>query len=151
MGKTVWIHVIHMKLVQPANARINPKGRRTIDPEDCTWTFGIMGTAKMPSVSCDGPIKTYQKYHIFTPFQLPKFPVYTRQGELSVRVYSQQQLTVSTIEEIEVLAHFHQYLFSEILRLEKFSMIFALDRAPCSCFVVPLRKGTKLAFYPAVM
>lgn len=50
-GKPAYINVIEMKLVHPACSRINPKGRKIIDPSNCMWCFGVVGTKIMPPVS----------------------------------------------------------------------------------------------------
>ncbi len=76
---------------------------------------------------------------------MPTFSVYSRSGEVCAGVATQSAKLTVTAEQFDVLLKFHEYLFSEVLRLEKYGMNFCPpssgddDRTSPAVLVVPLQ------------
>ena len=69
---------------------------------------------------------------------LPPFPVYTRSGEVIVDVVLVDDSVHLRDEERELVVGFHKYTFSQVLRLEKFPMVFSPGESENSAFCLPL-------------
>ena len=69
---------------------------------------------------------------------LCQFPIYTRDGEIFVdTVLIQKEVELTQAQKEEVLT-FHNYTFSQVLRLEKFPMQYKPNEANSNVLVVPL-------------
>jgi hypothetical protein len=50
---------------------------------------------------------------------------------------------------MELLQRFHSYIFGDVLRLDKFGMVFNAQNAPVNVLVMPLRKSiSSLCVFP---
>lgn len=49
-------------------------------------------------------------------------------------------VTVTTAD-MELLQQFHAYTFGDVLRLDKFGMVFNPQNAPVNVLIMPLRKS----------
>ena len=78
--------------------------------------------------------------HIFY-VQVPEFPVFTRSGEVTVRLELSVKNVKYTQAEVERFERFHHFLFSRVLRLDKEPMQFEPKEAPGCCLVLPVQTG----------
>ena len=70
--------------------------------------------------------------------QMPRFPVYTRSGQVSASVDLLTSDMVLSEEEIAQLSKFHHFIFLDVLHLIKDPMDFDIDKSEFGCLVVPL-------------
>ena len=73
---------------------------------------------------------------------MPHFPVFTRSGEVTVSIDPITTAMTFTEEELAPICHFHRFLFTRVLRLEKDPMVFDPANAFSSYIIVPLIRGT---------
>ena len=73
--------------------------------------------------------------------QVPEFPVFTRSGEVTVRLDLAAEGVTFSKAEVERFERFHHFLFSRVLRLDKEPMMFAPSDAPASPLVLPVLTG----------
>lgn len=76
--------------------------------------------------------------------QVPHFPVFTRSGEVTVSIDPVSSSFTFTEEQHAQICHFHRFVFTRVLRLEKDPMVFDPDKALSSYIIVPLLKGRSL-------
>ena len=81
------------------------------------------------------------KYNVYFYFKVPLFPVFTRSGEITVSVELIDNNITYTEEDLPRLNHFHRFVFSRVLRLEKDPMSFDYAMAESSYIIVPVTKG----------
>ena len=74
-------------------------------------------------------------------FQICSFPVFTRSGEVTVSVKPASSNFYLSEYQLENLAFFHRYTFSDVLRLEKYPMLYRPSDSEASFYVVPVTKG----------
>ena len=96
----------------------NTRGRRVFRPETASQSLGFLVSSDLPA--------------------LPPFPVYTRSGEVIVDVVLVDDQVHLSEEERELVVDFHKYTFSQVLRLEKFPMVFSPGESENSAFCLPL-------------
>ena len=113
-----FLYEFSMKLSKPIPEEQNTRGRKITDPADTTKNFGILTTQSVPLI-CE-------------------FPVFTRSGEVTVRLESVRENILLTEEQIEELSIFHKFTFSEVLRLIKYPLQFDPQKANSKHFVVPI-------------
>ena len=112
------MYAFKMKLTCALPDEQNTRGRKIHPPEKSALSFGILVQKQMPPI-CD-------------------FPIYTRDGEIFVSCsLIEENLRLNT-EEMERVLNFHKYTFSQVLRLEKYPMLFKPDNACSNVIVVPL-------------
>ena len=70
----------------------------------------------------------------FPAHTLPKFTVHTREGEELVEITFCQRIILSE-DEIDSVAIFHQYLFNDVLRIEKDTLVFDPNESPVQYYV----------------
>ena len=99
----------------------NTRGRRVFRPETASQSLGFLVSSDLPA--------------------LPPFPVYTRSGEVIVDVVLVDDQVHLCDEERELVVDFHKYTFSQVLRLEKFPMVFSPGESENSAFCLPLVKS----------
>lgn len=73
--------------------------------------------------------------------QICPFPIFTRSGEVSVSLELTSQEVELTDSHIEKIVTFLNYTFTNVLRLQKYLMMFDPNAAENSYFIVPTRKG----------
>lgn len=72
--------------------------------------------------------------------------MFTRSGEVTVRLELVQENLNFSAEEVTRFEHFHHFLFTYVLRLDKEPMKFSPSDAPASCLVIPVQTGAHLKF-----
>ena len=72
---------------------------------------------------------------------MPRFPVFTRSGEVTTSLDLITKEVTFTEVELSRITDFHHFVFSQVLRLEKEPMRFDQDRAESGYFILPLNKG----------
>lgn len=82
-------------------------------------------------------------FYVFV--QICPFPIFTRSGEVSVSLELTSQEVELTDTHIEKIVTFLNYTFTNVLRLQKYLMMFDPHAAENSYFIVPTRKGKSLA------
>jgi endoribonuclease Dicer len=109
-----------MKLSYPIPEEQNTRGRKITDPAESTRNFGILTTQIVPPI-CD-------------------FPVFTRSGEVTVVFEFVSRNICLSSEQIEELQIFHDFTFSEVLRLIKYPLLFDPIKSNCKYLVVPVNE-----------
>ena len=82
------------------------------------------------------------------PLQVPRFPVFTRSGEVTTSIDLVSEDMAIGESEYTRLKHFHHKVFTHVLRLEKDPMKFDLDNAVTGYIVVPLARGEQSFSFP---
>ncbi|KAK0177678.1 hypothetical protein PV328_001707 [Microctonus aethiopoides] len=122
VGIPAYLYHIKMVLSCPLPEEQNTRGRRIYPPEECDIGFGILTSKKIP--------------------KLCPFPIYTRSGEVQVELKLSKNTVVLDSIQIERVATFLNYTFTNVLRLQKYLMIFDPNASENSYTVVPVRKCT---------
>ena len=73
--------------------------------------------------------------------------MFTRQGEVTVTITVCPSRLYVTADQLKQISQFHEYLFTEILRLDKICVRYQPDDAMFSIFVIPLHKVPGLCYY----
>jgi len=118
---TYSLYSLQMELTCPIPEEQNTRGRKIHDPADSRQLFGLLLPHTMPAV--------------------PAFPIYTRSGEVLVRVTLVKDNLTFTEEQLNILYAFHMFTFTSVLRLEKYPMVFSASSSHNSVVVVPMRSG----------
>ncbi|KAJ8045308.1 Endoribonuclease Dicer [Holothuria leucospilota] len=116
-----YLYVISMSLSVPLPSVLNVRERELHDPKETSQCFGILTSKAIPKV--------------------PAFPVYTRDGELSVSIDLVTSAVALTSDELHQAKAFHQCVFSDVLRLQKPNIVYDPDGDKASYIVVPLNKS----------
>ncbi|XP_076355471.1 endoribonuclease Dicer-like isoform X2 [Tachypleus tridentatus] len=119
-GANCILYRIKMKLVCPIPKELNTRGCIISDPEDTMQGFGLLTTTKIPSIC--------------------SFPLFTLSGEIEVELECVASNLKFSEEELESLAVFHKYIFSNVLQLVRHCMIFKPNADNASFLVVPVNK-----------
>lgn len=69
------------------------------------------------------------------------FPIYTRSGEVHVKLKLSKQMVTLDETQIEKTITFLKYTFTNVLRLQKYLMLFDPNASENSYIVVPIKKG----------
>lgn len=108
---------IKMTLECPIPEEQNTRGRKVYPPEEATQGFGILTLKRIPKLSA--------------------FSIFTRSGE--VRVALELSKTDIIIDEVQLaqITTFLKYTFANVLRLQKYLMLFDAEAKDNSFFIVP--------------
>lgn len=106
-----------MVLTCPIPEEQNTRGRKIYPPEDSTQGFGIVTTKYIPKVSA--------------------FPIFTRSGEVKVSLELCRENVILTEEQLLKVYTFINYTFTNVLRLQKYLMLFDPEATENSFFIVP--------------
>ena len=117
-SKTFCLYAFKMRLTCALPDEQNTRGRKIHPPEKADHSFGILVQKGMPPIC--------------------QFPIYTRDGEIFVDTSLVDENLVLNEEETEVVQTFHKYTFAQVLRLEKYPMVYRPNEANSNVFVVPL-------------
>ncbi|KAI4495974.1 hypothetical protein M0802_008189 [Mischocyttarus mexicanus] len=114
-------HLYHIKMVLncPLPEEQNTRGRKIYPPEESSTGFGILTLKEIP--------------------QLCPFPIYTRSGEVHVNLKLSKKKVVLNATQIERIATFLNYTFTNVLRLQKYLMLFDMDVSEDSYIIVPIK------------
>ncbi|XP_022250670.1 endoribonuclease Dicer-like [Limulus polyphemus] len=125
-GVSCILYRFRMKLTCPIPEQQNTRGRNIPDPADTSRGFGILTTKEIPSIC--------------------SFPVFTRSGEVLVELECINSDLKFSEEELDNLAFFHNYTFSNVLRLDKYPMVFQPKEADASFYIIPVNKESDEVF-----
>ncbi|XP_051158648.1 endoribonuclease Dcr-1 isoform X2 [Leptopilina boulardi] len=120
IGKPAFLYHINMVLSCPLPEEQNTRGRKIYPPEDADIGFGILTLKEIP--------------------KLCPFPIYTRSGEVHVTLTLSKQTVILDENQIDRMATFLNYTFTNVLRLQKYLMLFDLNASENSYIIVPVKK-----------
>lgn len=120
IGVPAYLYHIKMILSCPLPEEQNTRGRRIYPPEESDIGFGILTLKKIP--------------------ELCPFPIYTRSGEVQVELILSKHTVVLNSPQLERVATFLNYTFTNVLRLQKYLMIFDPNASENSYIIVPVKK-----------
>lgn len=116
-GKPCFLYLINMTLTCPLPEEQNTRGRRIYPPEESPQGFGILTLKQVPSVC--------------------PFPIFTRSGEVQVSFELSPTMIELTEEQLCKINSFLNYVFTNVLRLSKYLMLFDPNASENSYFIVP--------------
>lgn len=119
-GSKALLYHVSMILTCPLPDEQNTRGRSIYAPEDSAQGFGILTLKPIPKVC--------------------PFPIFTRSGEVSVSLELNPDPVELTEIHVEKIVTFLNYTFTNVLRLQKYLMMFDPHAAENSYFIVPTRK-----------
>ncbi|KAK3092704.1 hypothetical protein FSP39_006212 [Pinctada imbricata] len=118
-----YLYSLSMVLTKPISEDQNTRGRKIYAPEESLRGFGIITAKQIP--------------------EIPKFPVYTRSGEVMISVTMVTSEFPLTEEDLKRLGDCHHFIFDNVLRLEKDPMEFKPQQSELGYIVVPLLKNSE--------
>ncbi|XP_066598004.1 endoribonuclease Dcr-1 [Prorops nasuta] len=119
VGVPSYLYHINMVLTCPLPEEQNTRGRRIYPPEESAIGFGILTLKKIP--------------------ELCPFPIYTRSGEVHVQLKLSGETVIMNEIQIERVATFLNYTFTNVLRLQKYLMLFDPNASENSYIIVPVK------------
>ncbi|EDX13979.1 Dicer-1 [Drosophila simulans] len=120
-GAPCYLYFIQLTLQCPIPEEQNTRGRKIYPPEDAQQGFGILTTKRIPKLSA--------------------FSIFTRSGEVKVSLELAKERVILTSEQIVCINGFLNYTFTNVLRLQKFLMLFDPDSTENCVFIVPTVKA----------
>ncbi|XP_076165348.1 endoribonuclease Dcr-1 isoform X2 [Ptiloglossa arizonensis] len=114
-----YLYHINMVLSCPLPEEQNTRGRRIYPPEESAIGFGIITLKEIP--------------------KLCPFPIYTRSGEVHVKLKLSKQTVVLNEVQIEKISTFVNYTFTNVLRLQQYLMLFDPNASENSYMIVPVK------------
>ncbi|XP_076297462.1 endoribonuclease Dcr-1 isoform X1 [Lasioglossum baleicum] len=118
-GVPSYLYHIKMVLSCPLPEEQNTRGRRIYPPEESAIGFGIITLKEIP--------------------KLCPFPIYTRSGEVHVKLKLSKETVVLSEAQIEKVATFLNYTFTNVLRLQQYLMLFDPNASENSYMIVPVK------------
>ncbi|GLG98532.1 Endoribonuclease Dcr-1 [Gryllus bimaculatus] len=122
-GQPAFLYYISMVLTCPLPEEQNTRGRKIYPPEDSMQGFGILTLKEIPKIC--------------------PFPIFTRSGEVRVKLELTETQVLLTEEKIEKIVAFLNYTFTSVLRLQKYLMMFDPQASENSYFIIPTKKEDK--------
>ncbi|XP_076750079.1 endoribonuclease Dcr-1 [Xylocopa sonorina] len=119
VGVPSYLYHINMVLSCPLPEEQNTRGRRIYPPEESAIGFGIITLKAIP--------------------KLCPFPIYTRSGEVHVKLKLSKQTVILNEMQIEKIATFLNYTFTNVLRLQQYLMLFDPNASENSYMIVPVK------------
>ncbi|KOC66705.1 Endoribonuclease Dicer [Habropoda laboriosa] len=119
VGIPSYLYHINMVLSCPLPEEQNTRGRRIYPPEESAIGFGIITLKEIP--------------------KLCPFPIYTRSGEVHVKLKLSKQTIILNEEQIKKVATFLNYTFTNVLRLQQYLMLFDPNASENSYMIVPVK------------
>ncbi|OXU22125.1 hypothetical protein TSAR_000757 [Trichomalopsis sarcophagae] len=120
LKKPCYLYHINMVLSCPLPEEQNTRGRKIYPPEESDIGFGILTRKKIPKVC--------------------PFPIYTRSGEVRVDLKLSKETVVLDESKIDKVVSFLNYTFTNVLRLQKYLMLFDPNVSENSYIIVPVKK-----------
>lgn len=164
VGVPSYLYHINMVLSCPLPEEQNTRGRRIYPPEESAIGFGILTLKEIPKVT--NLLDTRHSLFIISHYtfkerfssgmfnanyiffiQLCPFPIYTRSGEVHVQLKLSKQTVILDEVQIERVATFLNYTFTNVLRLQKYLMLFNPNASENSYIIVPVKIGEYIYFY----
>lgn len=124
VGEKVYLYHISMVLTCPIPEEQNTRGRKIYPPEDSPQGFGILTTKSIPKVSA--------------------FPIFTRSGEVRVSLELAKDDVILSEDQLTKIYTFINYTFTNVLRLQKYLMLFDPEATENSFFIVPTLNSNKI-------
>ncbi|KAF1760045.1 hypothetical protein GCK72_008291 [Caenorhabditis remanei] len=119
--KECYIYALELERFREPDSILNPKGRVFQDPVEYDYCFGFLSTKDIPKI--------------------PPFPIFLRQGNMTVRLTTAPKKTSVTERQLEDIQHFHNYIFTQVLQMCKNGLEFDVSAtAPLNTLIVPLNK-----------
>lgn len=106
-----------MTLECPIPEEQNTRGRKVYPPEEATQGFGILTLKRIPKLSA--------------------FSIFTRSGEVRVALELAKTDIIITEVQLAQINVFLKYTFTNVLRLQKYLMLFDADAKDNSFYIVP--------------
>ncbi|XP_017892073.1 endoribonuclease Dcr-1 [Ceratina calcarata] len=123
VGVPTYLYHINMVLSCPLPEEQNTRGRRIYPPEESAIGFGIITLKEIP--------------------KLCPFPIYTRSGEVRVKLKLSKRPVLIDETRIEKIAVFLNYTFTNVLRLQQYLMLFDdPNTSENSYMIVPVKLDT---------
>ncbi|XP_077280882.1 endoribonuclease Dcr-1 [Temnothorax americanus] len=119
VGVPSYLYHINMVLSCPLPEEQNTRGRRIYPPEESAIGFGILTLKEIP--------------------KLCPFPIYTRSGEVHVQLKLSKETVILDDVQIERVDTFLNYTFTNVLRLQKYLMLFDPNASENSYIIVPVK------------
>ncbi|KYN37223.1 Endoribonuclease Dcr-1 [Trachymyrmex septentrionalis] len=119
VGVPSYLYHINMVLSCPLPEEQNTRGRRIYPPEESAIGFGILTLKEIP--------------------KLCPFPIYTRSGEVHVQLKLSKKTVILDEFQIERVDTFLNYTFTNVLRLQKYLMLFDPNASENSYIIVPVK------------
>ncbi|XP_034485812.1 endoribonuclease Dcr-1 [Drosophila innubila] len=119
-GVPCYLYFIQLTLQCPIPEEQNTRGRKIYPPEEAQQGFGILTLKRIPKLSA--------------------FSIFTRSGEVKVSLELSKDRVVLTQKQIDCINVFLNYTFTNVLRLQKFLMLFDPDSTENCVFIVPTVK-----------
>lgn len=116
-----------MTLTCPIPEEQNTRGRKVYPPEDSPQGFGILTTKRIPKVSA--------------------FPIFTRSGEVKVSLELISTDIILDETQLKIINMFINYTFTNVLRLQKYLMLFDPEATENCFFIVPTITDATRAIY----
>lgn len=116
-SRPAYLYLINMTLTCPLPEEQNTRGRKIYPPEDSPQGFGILTLKQVPSIC--------------------PFPIFTRSGEVQVSFELAAVPVMLTQEQLDKISVFLNYVFTNVLRLQKYLMVFDPVLSENSYFIVP--------------
>ncbi|XP_064549175.1 endoribonuclease Dcr-1 [Drosophila montana] len=116
-GAPCYLYFIQLTLQCPIPEEQNTRGRKIYPPEEARQGFGILTLKRIPKLSA--------------------FSIFTRSGEVKVSLELARERVVLTEAQISCINVFLNYTFTNVLRLQKFLMLFDPDSTENCVFIVP--------------
>lgn len=117
VGAQVYLYHIRMTLECPIPEEQNTRGRKIYPPEDSPQGFGILTMKHIPKLSA--------------------FSIFTRSGEVKVSLKLAKSNIILDESQLEQINVFLKYTFANVLRLQKYLMLFDPEANDNSFLVVP--------------
>ena len=112
------LYSIKLALTCPIPDDQNTRGRKIYSPEDALQSFGFLVQREIAPVC--------------------PFPIYTRSGEVMVEIVEMKRDMELGERDLDLIRAFHKYVFSKVLRLEKYPMMFDPNNSDNCVQCVPL-------------
>uniref|UniRef100_T1HEL3 ribonuclease III n=1 Tax=Rhodnius prolixus TaxID=13249 RepID=T1HEL3_RHOPR len=115
------LYNIDMELTCPLPEEQNTRGRKLHPPELAPQAFGILTLKQIPKIC--------------------PFPIFTRSGEVRVSLRLCSTDVILTERHVQTISAFLNFIFTSVLRLQKYLMSFDPEAEENSFFIVPTRKN----------
>ncbi|XP_050424897.1 endoribonuclease Dcr-1 [Adelges cooleyi] len=122
-GKPCYFYAILLKMNCPVPEEQNTRGRKIHPPEESIHGFGILTLKHIPSI--------------------PSFPIYTRCGEVYVSLKLVKTNLYLTQQQLDDVASFLNYTFTNVLRLQKCHVAFDPTTTHNCYYIVPTIRDAK--------
>uniref|UniRef100_A0A8D8QUE6 ribonuclease III n=1 Tax=Cacopsylla melanoneura TaxID=428564 RepID=A0A8D8QUE6_9HEMI len=121
-----YLYAITMKLTCPIPDEQNKRGRKIHPPEESPQGLAILTTKSIPKVCA--------------------FPIFTRSGEVEISIELIDNNVNLSQENLSCTLTFMDYLFTKVLKLKKYLMLFDANCSENSYFIVPTLSNAQKTF-----